>query len=385
MDLVPLVYFERQQGLLCAQHCINNLLQNEYFSAVDLADLAQQCDQDELKNMQSSENHTQSDNYDDSGFFSIQVVARALQCWNINLVSIASQEYRTNFVCPRMGTKAFICNFNQHWLTLRMFGQGQNRWYDLNSMHSQPRHISCTFLDMYLLQLAQEGYSIYAIEGILPDCKADQYAVQVPEPPESSKNIWKADKGYRLGKDIAQGQDPELEAALKRSMEEDDNSGFMKKALVMSMEDGDCSVNAALEMSLEDGDDSIRLALEMSMEDDDDDTLKTALKMSMAENVDNDSIKAAPKLSRGDQNNSVLREAFRSTVTDKSETLLQASTRMSDISKIKSETGVNSSVEFSDTLTVKNGNQAAQGIKRAGNSQISDHERMRLKRLERFG
>ena len=34
----------QQYGQLCAQHCLNNLLQGEFFSAPDLADLAKELD-----------------------------------------------------------------------------------------------------------------------------------------------------------------------------------------------------------------------------------------------------------------------------------------------------------------------------------------------------
>lgn len=38
------VYFERQEGALCLQHCLNNLLQANFFTAVDLAELARDLD-----------------------------------------------------------------------------------------------------------------------------------------------------------------------------------------------------------------------------------------------------------------------------------------------------------------------------------------------------
>jgi ataxin-3 len=34
------IYHETQEGSLCAQHALNNLLQREIFSAVSLADIA---------------------------------------------------------------------------------------------------------------------------------------------------------------------------------------------------------------------------------------------------------------------------------------------------------------------------------------------------------
>ena len=41
----------QQEGSLCAQHCLNALLQEPYFTAVDLATLAQQMDEAEHSTM----------------------------------------------------------------------------------------------------------------------------------------------------------------------------------------------------------------------------------------------------------------------------------------------------------------------------------------------
>uniref|UniRef100_A0A8C9EM04 ubiquitinyl hydrolase 1 n=1 Tax=Pavo cristatus TaxID=9049 RepID=A0A8C9EM04_PAVCR len=40
-----------QEGSLCAQHCLNNLLQGEYFSPVELSSIAQQLDEEERMRM----------------------------------------------------------------------------------------------------------------------------------------------------------------------------------------------------------------------------------------------------------------------------------------------------------------------------------------------
>lgn len=44
------MYFQ-QEGSLCAQHCLNALLQGSYFTAVDLAELARQLDETERATM----------------------------------------------------------------------------------------------------------------------------------------------------------------------------------------------------------------------------------------------------------------------------------------------------------------------------------------------
>lgn len=82
------IFHETQDGSLCAQHCLNSLLQGDYYSAVDLAQIAEQLDTQERIHMSeagtSSSDYQrflsqESSNYDDSGFFSIQVLQKALE------------------------------------------------------------------------------------------------------------------------------------------------------------------------------------------------------------------------------------------------------------------------------------------------------------------
>ena len=73
----------QQEGQLCAQHCLNALLQGPFYTAVDLASLAQQLD-DEARLQMAEGQGLDSDEYrrfiqqpsgnmDDTGFFSVQV------------------------------------------------------------------------------------------------------------------------------------------------------------------------------------------------------------------------------------------------------------------------------------------------------------------------
>jgi Ataxin-3 len=74
-DLVPAVFHEKQEGQLCAQHAVNNLLQGSYFTAVDLAELARELDAEERLACSEKEKGVaegESSNYDESGFFSVQ-------------------------------------------------------------------------------------------------------------------------------------------------------------------------------------------------------------------------------------------------------------------------------------------------------------------------
>ena len=45
------IFHEKQEGSLCAQHCLNNLLQGEYFIPVELSSIAHQLDEEERMRM----------------------------------------------------------------------------------------------------------------------------------------------------------------------------------------------------------------------------------------------------------------------------------------------------------------------------------------------
>ncbi len=73
--------------------------------------------------------------------------------------------------------KAFICNFKDHWLTIRRIGR---QWFNLNSLLTGPELISDTYLAMFLMQLQEEGYSLFVVRGMLPDNEADQLLNLIP-------------------------------------------------------------------------------------------------------------------------------------------------------------------------------------------------------------
>ena len=58
---------------------------------------------------------------------------------------------------------AFILNLEQHWFTLRSFGdhaaqgQGHTHWFNLNSFLQRPEWVSKTYLGMMLQQAESEG------------------------------------------------------------------------------------------------------------------------------------------------------------------------------------------------------------------------------------
>lgn len=59
--------------MLCGQHALNNLLQTSMFTAQDLSEIARHLDAMEAAQLDPGTASGESNNYDDSGFFSLQV------------------------------------------------------------------------------------------------------------------------------------------------------------------------------------------------------------------------------------------------------------------------------------------------------------------------
>ncbi|KAI4489546.1 hypothetical protein M0802_010983 [Mischocyttarus mexicanus] len=205
------IFHEKQEGYLCAQHCLNALLQGAYFTAVDLANFGHQMDEAERIRMAESGVDSEdyqlfleqpSENMDDSGYFSVQVISSALEVWGLELVPYNSTKPAALMAQNDPSQmKAYICNYKGHWFTIRKIG---TQWFNLNSMLTGPQLISDTYLAMYLAQLLQEGYSIFIVIGMLPPCLADEILMKNPIkiPPRTKESV-KEEKtiaaGYRLG------------------------------------------------------------------------------------------------------------------------------------------------------------------------------------------
>uniref|UniRef100_A0A8D0HCS0 ubiquitinyl hydrolase 1 n=1 Tax=Sphenodon punctatus TaxID=8508 RepID=A0A8D0HCS0_SPHPU len=253
-----------QEGSLCAQHCLNNLLQGEYFSPVELSSIAQQLDEEERIRMaeggMSSEEYRTflqqpSGNMDDSGFFSIQVISNALKVWGLELILFNSPEYQRLGIDP-INERSFICNYKEHWFTVRKLGK---QWFNLNSLLTGPELISDTYLALFLAQLQQEGYSIFVVKVDLPDCEADQLLQMI--------RVQQMQRPKLIGEDTAQSRDQgviktDLEPALEVNrpldgtpMLDEDEENF-QRALALSrqeidMEDEEADLRRAIQLSMQ--------------------------------------------------------------------------------------------------------------------------------------
>lgn len=156
---------------------------------MDLSVLARQLDEAERAQMakgdvQSKEYLTfleqPSGNVDDSGFFSVQVLSEALKAFHLDLVAFNSEECKASRNNPLL-EQAYICNHQQHWLTLRRIG---SQWFNLDSILLQPELVSDMYLSLLLEQLRQEGYSIFAVRGDLPGCEAHDILLACPVDPK---------------------------------------------------------------------------------------------------------------------------------------------------------------------------------------------------------
>lgn len=206
---------------------------------MDLSTLAQKLDEEERQRMaecgeESEEYRTflqqPSGNMDDSGYFSVQVISSALQVWGLELVPYSSTDERINMSDPSK-MKAFICNYKDHWFTIRRIG---NQWFNLNSILAKPQLISDTYLSLFLAQLKNDGYSIFVVFGELPECSADELL-----------KIHPVSVNFRpvLRTNISNESDPDMQAALQMSLK-DESTSFtpemeereLQEALQLSLE-----------------------------------------------------------------------------------------------------------------------------------------------------
>lgn len=193
------------------------------------------------------------------------MISSALEVWSLELVPYTSTEKRArdaNRDPKTMG--AYICNYKDHWFTIRKLG---NQWFNLNSLLSKPELISDTYLALFLAQLQQEGYSIFIVFGALPECEADKLLKVCPAVPQknvpknSLTNLSKEDQDLQKALELSlhDGEGPSTSKNIQESPEKSDD---LQKAMQLSLE--------AFSQDLSDSSDSeetqLRKAIQMSLE-----------------------------------------------------------------------------------------------------------------------
>ncbi|MCO5611734.1 hypothetical protein L7F22_065992 [Adiantum nelumboides] len=224
-----ILYHEVQESKLCGVHCVNTVLQGPFFSELDLAAMASELDTKEMQMVMGSSSSAASSDYarlmgEDSsnvsldGNFSIQVLAKALDVWDLKITSLDAREVEAAKTNPQQEV-AFICHLHDHWFTIRKVG---DQWYNFNSLYPAPEHLSNFYLSAFLSSLQSEGWSIFVVrgklsaEGAFTSDTGSGYGQWLT--PEDAERISKSSKA---SKKDSEDQDPMLMAAIKASLEED--------------------------------------------------------------------------------------------------------------------------------------------------------------------
>lgn len=165
-----MLYHEVQESKLCAVHCVNTVLQGPFFSEVDLAALASDLDSKERQVMLQGGASTgdffsaESHNVSLDGDFSIQVLQKALEVWDLQVIPFNSPVAEHAQVDPELES-AFICHLQDHWFCIRKVN---GEWYNFDSLYAAPQHLSKFYLSAYLDSLKGFGWSIFLVRGNFP-------------------------------------------------------------------------------------------------------------------------------------------------------------------------------------------------------------------------
>ncbi|KAG8374384.1 hypothetical protein BUALT_Bualt11G0126300 [Buddleja alternifolia] len=158
-----MLYHEVQESKLCAVHCVNTALQGPFFSEFDLAALASDLDHTEQRMMLGAGDFL-SHNVSLDGDFSIQVLQKALDVWDLQVIRLDSPVAEQAQIDPEK-ENAFICHLLDHWFCIRKVN---GEWYNFDSLYAAPEHLSKFYLSAYLDSLKGSGWSIFLVKGNFP-------------------------------------------------------------------------------------------------------------------------------------------------------------------------------------------------------------------------
>ncbi|XP_078090387.1 ataxin-3 isoform X3 [Mustelus asterias] len=152
--------------------------------------------------------------------------------------------------------RAFICNYKEHWFTVRKLG---NQWFNLNSLLTGPELISDTYLALFLAQLQQEGYSIFVVRGELPECEADELLKRMKVVQRERPKLIgeEANQRTEFGQRVQNNdweQAIDMSKSITNALDEDDEN--LQRALTLSRQ----------HMETEDEEADLRRAIHLSMQ-----------------------------------------------------------------------------------------------------------------------
>lgn len=264
-----MLYHEVQESKLCAVHCVNTVLQGPFFSEFDLAALASDLDRREHQMMLEGPAASGGDaflseesyNVSMDGDFSIQVLQKALEVWDLQVIPLHSPVAEPAQVDPEL-ENAFICHLQDHWFCIRKVN---GEWYNFDSLYAAPEHLSKFYLSAYLDTLKGFGWSIFLVRGNFPkECPitsgeaSNGYGQWLL--PEDAERITKScNSGQRQQQQMQPQRTPPMEdddlnAAIAASLR--DNSGE-----VGTSGNDDDDLEAAIAASLKDSSPAVTTSL----------------------------------------------------------------------------------------------------------------------------
>lgn len=166
------MYWEQQRSdQLCAVHAINAVLQAPIYTEVDLAEVAQELDREER-----SMGRRSAENVSLDGFFSIQVIIRALHSQGITLEYLDQSQFLSGQSDPTNAT-SLIFNLHSHWQTYRKVAEV---WLDLNSLNPLPGPvvISSFALASNIEAMIGSGYTVFLATGSFRKYRKEEFGRQ---------------------------------------------------------------------------------------------------------------------------------------------------------------------------------------------------------------
>ncbi|KAL0338227.1 UNVERIFIED_CONTAM: Ataxin-3 [Sesamum angustifolium] len=215
-----MLYHEVQESKLCAVHCVNTVLQGPFFSEFDLAALASDLDSKERQMMMGSVTGDflpeLSHNVSLDGDFSIQVLQKALEVWDLQVIPLDSPVAEPAQIDPEM-ENAFICHLQDHWFCIRKVN---GEWYNFDSLYAAPEHLSKFYLSAYLDSLKGFGWSIFLwlspedAERITKSCNSDSRTRGGP----GERQPFDPNIQYEEAEMFVDDEDEDLKAAIAASL-----------------------------------------------------------------------------------------------------------------------------------------------------------------------
>ncbi|PKI43395.1 hypothetical protein CRG98_036152 [Punica granatum] len=240
-----MLYHEVQESKLCAVHCVNTVLQGPFFSEFDLAALASDLDRRERQMMMEGVGggggggghvaaggdflSQDSHNVSLDGDFSIQVLQKALEVWDLQVIPLNSPAAEPAQFDPER-ENAFICHLQDHWFCIRKVN---GEWYNFDSLYAAPQHLSRFYLSAYLDSLKGFGWSIFIVRGNFPK----ECPISSAEAPSSYGQWLSPEDAERISKSCNETWDPARRIDQTDQMVSEIEDADLKAAIAASLMD----------------------------------------------------------------------------------------------------------------------------------------------------